>query len=388
MTTFNCPLSRRHFTLASAAGLAAAAIPGSGLLARTRDPQKVVCYTSADSVYAKVLLAEFTKATGIAVDAVFDTEATKTTGLVQRLLTEHGNAAANRADVWWCSEPFGTIKLARAGVLDETTAPRAEAHMKRAGGDGGGGWPANLRAADKSWYGFGSRARVIVYNTRFVKEPDAPRTLGHLLRAEFKGRIAIAKPAFGTTRGHFGALLHRFGEPAFEAWLKALKANDVRVMDGNATVVAAVARGECRIGLTDTDDVYAGQREGWPVAIAWEELAPPLPAPTDKPAPANDKPAPITGPDLPGMGSMLIPSTVSLVKGRKNPGPALELVEFLLSPAAQRSLAQTDSRNTPVDPEVRREFAQYDIPNPAELDLMAVADKIDAAMAICSRVLG
>jgi len=375
--SLNPPLSRRHFTLAGAAGLAAAAIPGSNLLARTRDDKRVVCYTSADSVYAKVLLAEFTKATGIAVDAVFDTEATKTTGLVQRLLTEHGKPSGNKADVWWCSEPFGTIKLARAGVLDEVTAPRAEAHMKQ---DGGSGWPANLRAADKSWYGFGSRARVIVYNSRFVKEPDAPRTLGQLLRPEFKGRVAIAKPAFGTTRGHFGALVERFGEAAFEAWLKALKAHDVRVMDGNATVVAAVARGECRVGLTDTDDVYAGQREGWPVALAWEEL-PPRPA-------GDQKPAPLTGPDLPGMGSMLIPSTVSLVKGRKNPGPALELVEFLLSPAAQRSLAQTDSRNTPVDPAVRREFAQYDIQNPAELDLFAVADKIDAAMAVCSRVLG
>jgi iron(III) transport system substrate-binding protein len=373
------PLSRRHFTLASAAGLAAAAIPGSNLLARVRDDKRVVCYTSADSVYAKVLLAEFTKATGIAVDAVFDTEATKTTGLVQRLLTEHSNpeARGGRADVWWCSEPFGTIKLARAGVLDEVTALRAEERMKQSGGSG---WPANLRAGDKTWYGFGSRARVIVYNTRFVKEPDAPRTLGQLLRPEFKGRIAIAKPAFGTTRGHFGALVQRFGEPAFEAWLKALKANGLRVLDGNATVVAAVARGECRIGLTDTDDVYAGQREGWPVALAWEELPP---------RPTNDeKPAPIAGPDLPGMGSMLIPSTVSLVKGRKNPGPAMELVEFLLSPAAQRSLARTDSRNTPVDPEVRKEFAQYDIQNPAELDLFAVADRIDAAMAICSRVLG
>jgi iron(III) transport system substrate-binding protein len=373
------PLSRRHFTLASAAGHPAAAIPGSNLHARVRDDKRVVCYTSADSVYAKVLLAEFTKATGIAVDAVFDTEATKTTGLVQRLLTEHSNpeSRGGRADVWWCSEPFGTIKLARAGVLDEVTAPRAEEHMKQSGGSG---WPANLRAADKTWYGFGSRARVIVYNTRFVKEPDAPRKLGHLLRPEFKGRIAIAKPAFGTTRGHFGALVHRFGEAAFESWLKALKAHGLRVLDGNATVVAAVARGECRIGLTDTDDVYAGQREGWPVALAWEEL-PPRPA-------GEQKPAPIAGPDLPGMGSMLIPSTVSLVKGRKNPGPAMELVEFLLSPAAQRSLARTDSRNTPVDPEVRKEFAQYDIQNPAELDLFAVADRIDAAMAICSRVLG
>lgn len=368
-------LSRRQFTRA-AAGLAISAVPAARTLARAvQAGGRVVCYTSADSVYAKVLFAEFARATGIEVDAVFDTEATKTTGLVQRLLTEHSNPAASRADVWWSSEPFGTIKLARAGVLDEVTAPRAETHMKPHGG-----WPTNLRAADKSWYGFGSRARVIVYNTRFVKEADAPHTLGHLLRPEFKGRVAIAKPQFGTTRGHFGALVSLFGEERFEKWLVAMKANGVRVMDGNATVVAAVARGECRVGLTDTDDVYAGQREGWPVAISWDEDTGRSPMPRE--------PDGSTDADLPGMGSMLIPNTVALVKGRKNPAAAQELVEYLLSPAAQRSLAQTDSRNTPVDPEVRKEFSQYDIQNPAELDLSAVADKIDAAMAICSRVLG
>lgn len=377
MNTFNRPLSRRRFTLASVAGIAAAATPGTRLLARAPDDKRVICYTSADSVYAKVLFAEFTKATGIAVDAVFDTEATKTTGLVQRLLTEHSNPSANRADVWWSSEPFGTIKLARSGVLDEVSAPRAEDHMKRRGGNG---WPASLRAADRTWYGFGSRARVIVYNTRFVAEADVPRTLGQLLRPEFKGRIGIAKPQFGTTRGHFGALVSLFGEERFEKWLAALKAQGVRVLDGNAAVVAAVARGECRIGLTDTDDVYAGQREGWPVAVSWEEDTGPSPRPLK--ADGSD------AADLPGMGSMLIPNTVALVKGRKNSAAAQELVEFLLSPAAQRSLAQTDSRNTPVDPEVRKEFARYDIQNPAELDLSAVADKIDAAMAICSRVLG
>lgn len=379
MIAFNRPLSRRHFALASAAGLAAAAIPGTRLLARVPDDKRVICYTSADSVYAKVLFAEFTKATGIAVDAVFDTEATKTTGLVQRLMTEHASSQTRtRCDVWWSSEPFGTIRLAAAGVLDETIAPRAEAHMKDTARTDG--WPPNLRAADKTWYGFGSRARVIVYNTRFVKAEHAPRTLGALLKPEFKGRVCIARPQFGTTRGHFAALVLQFGPEAFEKWLIALKANGLRVLDGNAAVVASVARGECRVGLTDTDDVYAGQREKWPVDMAWEEKSGRGIRPDDMDIPA--------GSDLPGMGSMLIPNTVALVKGRANRAEAVELVEFLLSPAAQRSLAQTDSRNTPVDPEVRKEFAKYDIQNPAELNLIAVADKIDEAMAICSRVLG
>ncbi len=368
-------LSRRAFNTAACAGLAVLALPGARASARLLDEPHVICYTSADSVYAKVLFAKFTKATGIRVDAVFDTEATKTTGLVQRLLNEKDSTAANRADVWWSSEPFGTIKLARSGVLGEFTAPRAEAQMKPHGA-----WPANLRAADSSWYGFGSRARVIVYNTKFVTAADAPRRPGQLLRPALKDRVAIARPQFGTTRGHFAALVYRFDEEPFETWLTSLKAHGVRLMDGNASVVAAVARGECRVGLTDTDDVYAGQREGWPVAISWEEqLTRVLRA---------DEPGIPVGADLPGMGSMLIPNTVGMVKGGRNRAAAVELVEYLLSPAAQRSLAQTDSRNTPVDPDVRKEFAQYDVQNAGELDLVKVADKIDAAMAICSRVLG
>ncbi|MBX3404234.1 MAG: extracellular solute-binding protein [Phycisphaeraceae bacterium] len=367
------PLSRRRFTLAAAAGFAAASIPGARLLARGPGDRRVVCYTSADSVYARVVFAAFTKATGIRVDAVMDTEATKTTGLMQRLLTEHEAAAGRtRCDVWWSSEPFGTIRLSRAGVLAETAAPRAEEHMKPHGG-----WPAHLRAPDRTWYGFGSRARVFVYNTRFVEAGDAPRTLGGLLRPEFKGRIAIARPQFGTTRGHFAAVVHRFGAEAFERWLTALKANGVRVLDGNASVVAAVARGECRVGLTDTDDVFAGQRERWPVELAWER----------KDTRNSDAEAPGSA-DLPGMGSLLIPNTVALAKGGANRAEAAELVEYLLSPDAQRALAETDSRNMPVDPALREEFKAFAAPETAEPDLHAVADRVDEAMAICMRVLG
>lgn len=374
MITLNRPLSRRHFTLLSAAGLAAAAFPGPRALARASASERVICYTSADSVYAKVLFAEFTKATGIKVDAVYDTEATKTTGLVQRLLNEKDGAGASHADVWWSSEPFGTIKLARAGVLDRTTIQSAETRLKPHGG-----WPAYLRASDLTWYGFGCRARVFVYNTKFVDAEDAPRTAEHLLNPAFKDRVAIAKPQFGTTRGHFGALVERFGERAFEHWLEKLKDHGVRIVDGNAAVVAAVARGECRVGLTDTDDVYAGQREGWPVAISWE-----YPPPVDAPPGGWKRDGLYFG----ALGPMLIPNTASIVKGGKNAAAAYTLVEYLLSPQAQRSLAETDSHNQPVDPDLRKEFAKYDAKHPAELDLYSVADKIDAAMAICAKVLG
>ncbi len=364
-------LSRRAFAGATLAGLAMGLAPRRLLGGRRAD--RVVCYTSADSVYARQLFEHFTTTTGIEVDAVFDTEATKTTGLVQRLLNENDAARGTRADVWWSSEPFGTIRLARAGVLIETKAPEAEDRMKPHGG-----WPSNLRASDRTWYGFGSRGRVFVYNTKFVPAESAPKRLGDLLRPEFRGRVAIAKPQFGTTRGHFGALVHMHGSEAFEAWLTALKANGARVVDGNASVVAAVARGECRVGLTDTDDVYAGQREQWPVALGWEARD------LERATPTGGK----ADPKLPGTGTMLIPNTVALVKNGANPAAATRLVEYLLSPEAQRVLAKTDSHNTPVDPDVRKEFAEYEIENPAELDHFKVADHIDKAMEICRKVLG
>ena len=87
------------------------------------------------------------------------------------------------------------------------------------------------------------------------------------------------------------------------------------------------------------------------------------------------------------MGSLLIPNTVALAKAGANRAEAAELVEFLLSPDAQRTLAETDSRNMPVDPSLREEFKAFGAPEAAEPDLHAVADKVDEAMAICSRVL-
>jgi iron(III) transport system substrate-binding protein len=315
--------------------------------------RRVVVYCSADSVYAQPLFDEFTRRTGIVVAPVFDTEATKTTGLVNRML---GEKDAPRADVWWSSEPFGTIRLARAGVLEAFAAPQAEAAMN--------GWPQALRDADGRWYGFARRARVIVYNTELVKGDDIPKTIDDLASERFRGRAGLALPQFSTVRGSMGALLHVRGEDGFRRLLESFKASGVRILDGNSTVVRAVATGELRVGLTDTDDVYAGQREGWPVDMVYD-----------------------------AEGAFVIPNTLGLVsRGRAADDPArgdaLALIEFLLSPDAQRLLVLSDSRNTPVDPALADEFKAYAIQSPLHLDLNAVADKIDRAMVICDEVFG
>ena len=62
----------------------------------------VVVYTSEDQVFSEPILRDFEKETGIKVKAVFDTEESKSTGVMNRLIAEKNNP---QADVFWANEP-------------------------------------------------------------------------------------------------------------------------------------------------------------------------------------------------------------------------------------------------------------------------------------------
>ena len=49
---------------------------------------EVVVYTSLDQIFSEPILQEYEKRTGVKVKAVYDVEASKTTGLVNRLIAE------------------------------------------------------------------------------------------------------------------------------------------------------------------------------------------------------------------------------------------------------------------------------------------------------------
>ncbi|MBN1806662.1 MAG: hypothetical protein JW837_15545 [Sedimentisphaerales bacterium] len=85
-----------------------------GCRGKKSEQQQVVVYTSLDKVFSEPILKAFEKETGIKVLDVYDSEATKTTGLVNRLIAEKANP---RADVFWNSEIGRTIVLKRKGVL-------------------------------------------------------------------------------------------------------------------------------------------------------------------------------------------------------------------------------------------------------------------------------
>ena len=91
---------------------------------------RVLVYTSADDVLAKEVLAACTRATGVEVVGLFDTEATKTTALESRIRAERDRP---RADIFWSSEGFAVLRLARDRLLGGRKAAAMPAYAS-------GGW--------------------------------------------------------------------------------------------------------------------------------------------------------------------------------------------------------------------------------------------------------
>jgi iron(III) transport system substrate-binding protein len=183
------------------------------------------------------------------------------------------------------------------------------------------GSASNYIDSEGYWKGFAARLRVIVYNTDLLKEDEVPDSIHDFVAPEWKGKLVIAYPLFGTTEIHFAGLRTLMGDKALEMF-RAMLDNDVAVVDGNAQVVNLVARGEYAAGFTDTDDAWSAKQEGKPVGIIF--------------------------PDQEGMGSMMIPNTVAMIKGCPNPDEAREIIEFLTGREVQDVLANSPSAQIPV----------------------------------------
>lgn len=277
--------------------------------------QEVVIYTALDQIYSEPILKAFEKKTGIRVRPVYDSEAAKTTGLVSRLVAERERP---RCDVFWNNEIARTIRLKDEGLLEAYVSP------------GAAGIPDSFKDPEGYWTGFAARARVLVYNTDLVDgefEVDAlPREMMAMTDARWKGRIGMAYPLFGTTSTHAAVLFNEWGSEKARAFFEALKANDVKIYEGNMSVCRAVADGEIPLGLTDTDDVMLLIGQGEPIRFMLVDHG--------------------------GQGGLLVPNTVSLVKGAPNATAGRALIDYLLTPEVEATLAACPSAQIPLHPGV------------------------------------
>jgi iron(III) transport system substrate-binding protein len=334
----------------SVAAVACSVAIACGSRAPTEDVERVVTvYVSTDRVFSEPVLRAYEGRSGVRVDAVYDTEETKSTGLANRLIAEKPRP---QADVFWSNEPVRTLVLKSRGVLAPYRSPSAD------------GIPEALVDPEGYWTGFSARMRVIAYNTELVKAEDAPQSVFDLADPRWRGQVAIADPRFGSSSFHVAALYVLAGDAKMDDFFRRLKDNCVRVVGGNSVVRDLVARGEVEVGLTDTDDVNVAIEDGQPIAMVL--------------------------PDRKGLGVPVMPNMVSLIANAPHPEEGRKLLDYLVSPEVERQLAQSEAVQIPLHTGVPgpKNIPPIDAFAPMSLDYTKAASRVEDVTARLAAILG
>lgn len=268
----------------------------------------LVVYCAHDSIYSETILREFERRTGIALAIRFDTEATKSLGLVELIFHEREHPSC---DVFWNNEVLGTLRLSEAGLLLPYRGP------------GFARVPAEFRDPEGRWAGFAARLRVYVGNT--ISLPLLHEfSVARALAAQTLDRVAISKPLYGTTLTQYAVLWRHWGRERLVAWHRDCRRRGIIEGAGNAAVKDLVAQGACDLGFTDTDDFFEAKDDGKPVAM--------LPFRLDSGE------------------TILIPNTVAILRGTTRVAEAQRLEDYLLSAEVEEELARGKSRQIPLGP--------------------------------------
>ena len=186
----------------------------------------------------EALYENFTKSTGIRINRVDADDA----GVLARLKSE---GASSPADVillvdaarLWRAEVDGLFQPVRSNLLEQRI-------------------PATLRGKDSgegsAWFGFSTRARLIVYDKARVQKTDVDQ-YEKLASPVNKGRVCTRSGSHPYNLSLFGSMLEHLGPEKTEAWLKGVVGNMARPPKGGDTdQIKAVASGECAVALTNS----------------------------------------------------------------------------------------------------------------------------------------
>ena len=260
-------------------------------------------YTSVDEPVATPIIKAFEKETGIRVRVQTDAEANRSIGLADKLRAEKGNP---QADVFWNNEFTHTILLADEGVLAAYASPSAA------------DVPARYKDSYGRWAAVGLRARVMAVRSKVAQAPypsyGSNETILHLADPAVKGKIVMANPVAGTTSAQVAALYVLWGDAKADQFFRDLRANGMKLVGGNSMSAEQVGAGNFWLGLTDNDDVDNAQAAGGSIVGVLPDQG--------------------EG----GIGTLTLPTTVSLVAGRPESEDAKKLIDYLLSARVEKLL--------------------------------------------------
>jgi len=270
----------------------------------------VVVYVSEDQIFSEPILKDFEKETGITVKAVYDTEETKSTGVMMRLISEKENPIA---DVFWANEPIRAEVLKQKGISAPYLSPN------------GRQIPDVHKDPEGYWTGFSARSRVFVVN-KDVK--NKPTSIMAYIDPQWKDKAVIANPLFGTTTVEMAALFTIWGDDKAKTFMSDMKKNNVKISTSNGESTDFVAAGQFDFSLVDSDDAVSRITQGKSIEMVYPDQG------------END------------IGCLIVPNAAVLINGARNPENAKKMIDYLLSKSTEKKLAFADCAQIPLHPGV------------------------------------
>jgi iron(III) transport system substrate-binding protein len=291
-------MKRASIMVAAAVLALAGCASGSTDQAADGDSEALVVYSGRNEQLVGPIMEQFTQDTGIEVDVRYG----DTPGMAAQLLEEGDRTPA---DVFLAQDAGALGAVSAEGLFAPLPAETIAAV------------PAKYRAADGTWTGVTGRARVIVYNPELVAPADVPTTVAELTDPKWDGTIGLA-PSNASFQSFVTAMRVAEGDPAAQAWLDGIAANNPKTYERNGNVLDAVDAGEVALGLINHYYWFEKAAE-----VGEDNLTAQLA---------------YTAPGDPG--SLVNVSGVGVLAGSADDPQAQEFVQYMLSPAAQEYFAE------------------------------------------------
>jgi iron(III) transport system substrate-binding protein len=290
----------RHITFKA---LAAASLLTLGAAAPALSAE-VNIYTTREPGLIQPILDAFTAETGIAVNTVMLQD-----GIIERVQAE---GESSPADILMTVDFGGLIDLVNAGLTQPVESEILEATV-----------PAALRDPDGNWFALSGRARVLYA----AKDLDLDSfTYEQLDDEEWRGRLCIRSGQHPYNTAMFAAHMAKYGEEATRAWLEGIKTNQARVAAGGDRDGARdIAAGICDIAVANS--YYYGlmaSGAGGEEQQAWVEEVK------------------VILPTFENGGTLVNISGTGVAAHAPNHDEAVQLLEYLVSDAAQKLYAEAN----------------------------------------------
>jgi iron(III) transport system substrate-binding protein len=275
--------------------------------------QEVNVYSARHYDSDTELFNAFTDASGIKVNLI---EA-KAEELIERVKSE---GESSPADVIITVDAGNLWRAEQAGILVSIYSEKLLAVI-----------PPNLRHPDSKWFGFATRARVIVYNKTTVT-PDELSTYEDLATDIWKGRVCIRSSSNIYNQSLLASMIASLGIEAAENWAKGIVANMARDPEGGDTdQITAVAAGQCDVAIVN--HYYLARM----IAAAESEDDD---DPIDPKAQEVVEKVGIFFPNQNDRGTHINISGAAVLENAPHKENAIKFLEFLASPEAQKLFAE------------------------------------------------